>query len=385
MSRAAAALAVLLGWGVLSLWIDERWPWAIVQIGIFALASWRMLSRRRMGLTPAAVPLAAAALWPLAQLAFATTIYRQATVSAALDWAAFALIFVLARDWLAAPAARRCFLGAAATFGLAVATVAILGNYLCPGMIGCMVRTAYANDVMGPFVNRNQYCAWVELLLPASLWLAAMGRLRGLFAAAAAVLAASVVASGSRAGMVLAAAEIVAVVLALAFRDRAMRRTLAVRALQFAALATVAIALVGWQEAAARWRHSGPEAVRQDALRASLEMVKAKPLMGSGLGTWSRVYPRYASIDQGVFVNQAHNDWAQWAAEGGLPFFLCIFFFAALLCKPAIQSIYGIGMVAVLLHALVDYPMQQRPALAACFFCLAGAAAAWRGGEDCRP
>ncbi len=78
-------------------------------------------------------------------------------------------------------------------------------------------------------------------------------------------------------------------------------------------------------------------------------------------------------------MNQAHNDWIQWAAEGGLPFASALLIFALLLCKPAVRSIDGVGTVAFLLHALVDYPMQQRPALGAWFFALAGAALAWNG------
>jgi hypothetical protein len=38
--------------------------------------------------------------------------------------------------------------------------------------------------------------------------------------------------------------------------------------------------------------------------------------------------------------------------------------------------------VAFLLHALVDYPMQQRPVLAAWFFVMAGAATVWPGGRS---
>jgi O-antigen ligase len=48
-----------------------------------------------------------------------------------------------------------------------------------------------------------------------------------------------------------------------------------------------------------------------DAVRASLAMIHDRPWIGSGLGTWTRMYPRYAGLDKGVTVNQAHNDWAQ--------------------------------------------------------------------------
>jgi hypothetical protein len=49
-------------------------------------------------------------------------------------------------------------------------------------------------------------------------------------------------------------------------------------------------------------------------------MIHDRLWAGLGLGTWSAAYPAYASYDDGTFVNQAHNDWLQWGAEGGLPF-----------------------------------------------------------------
>ena len=382
----AVWLALLLAWGVLSLWIEGRWAWASFEVGVYAIAAWRVISGRPPALRWASLSLAAAALWPLLQLALGTTLYRGATWSAALDWGTFFLVFILAKDLFVGRAARLWFLEAACVFGMSVAITATLGDRIFPGKAFGLFETGFRAGVMGPFVNRNQYCAWIELLLPASLYLAAAKpRLRALFGTAAAVMAGSVVASASRAGTALIGAEIVVVILALAVRQRGSRRSLAGGAAQFVVLAVIAVFLAGWQDIWSRWQNSGPEDLRSDARRASLQMVQARPWAGSGLGTWSRVYPRYATVDRGLFMNQAHNDWLQWAAEGGMPFFLLVFFFVVLSWKPAFQSMYGIGTVMFLLHALIDYPMQQRPALAAWFFCMAGVAAVWRHGRDLEP
>jgi len=48
---------------------------------------------------------------------------------------------------------------------------------------------------------------------------------------------------------------------------------------------------------------------------------------------------------------------------------------AAWSVKPALRSLWGVGILSVWLHALLDYPMQQRPALAAFFFAWLGALA----------
>jgi hypothetical protein len=114
-------------------------------------------------------------------------------------------------------------------------------------------------------------------------------------------------------------------------------------ALRFGAADVRAVAVAGWQELGHRVVTTGPEILLADALRTSIEMARDHLLSGTGLGTWSRSYPRYAGLDLGLAMNQAHNDWAQWAAEGGLPFLACLLVFAALSWKPAIRSIYGVG------------------------------------------
>jgi O-antigen ligase len=67
-------------------------------------------------------------------------------------------------------------------------------------------------------------------------------------------------------------------------------------------------------------------------------------------------------LDPGTFANQAHSDWLQWTAEGGIPFGIAL---ATLFCwcvAPAFRSVWGLGVIAVFLHAAVDYPF-SRPAM----------------------
>jgi O-antigen ligase len=131
-------------------------------------------------------------------------------------------------------------------------------------------------------------------------------------------------------------------------------------------------AVAGWDVIWKRLQEPNPYAVRKDFLLSSLEMVRNRPLTGFGLGTWSEVYPGFARFDDGLFANQAHNDWAQWAAEGGIPFFLLMVAVVAGAVPRAVRSLWGLGLLAVFIHCLVDYPMQQRPVLAAFFFALLG-------------
>jgi O-antigen ligase len=71
------------------------------------------------------------------------------------------------------------------------------------------------------------------------------------------------------------------------------------------------------------------------------------------------VYPAYAHFDVGASVDHAHNDWLEWAAEGGIPHALAWAVLAVSVAKPAVRSIWGIGVMAVFLHAFVDYPFAR--------------------------
>ena len=369
MKRESVILIVLLWFAILTLWVDGGWAWSVFQIGIFCLAAFRFVFRSHYPRSAALIPLACAAAWPWMQLALGTAVSPAETTSAAWNWLTFLLVCALmyhaGLEWSDA----RRMLKVLAISGMLLAVASAIQMVSSPGRIFWVFPSGYTDGVLGPFVNRNQYAAWVELLLPIALYSAgSRDRYRSLYLFAAAVLYGSVVAGASRAGFLLTTAEAVTTLVLLAMRRRLPRKTL----VQFAALAAAAVLAVGWQGLQARFQDPASEALRLDAFRASIHMVHDHPWTGNGLGSWPQVYPRYASFDAGVFLNQAHDDWAQWAAEGGLPFFLLLLWFAKLSWKPAFRSIYGVGVVAFLLHAVVDYPMQQRPGLAAWFFAVAG-------------
>jgi O-antigen ligase len=241
------------------------------------------------------------------------------------------------------------------------------------GIVFWLFHAGSDRRTLGPFVYYNQYAAFIEAVLPLALVRAVLDqRRRMLYSVIGALLLASVVAGGSRAGTILCLAEVFVIPL-VALAQGIVSRRAAGRVL-LATLCTLAVlgAVAGWDVIWKRLQEPNPYAVRKDFLLSSLEMVRDRPLTGWGLGTWSEVYPGFARFDDGLFANQAHNDWAQWAAEGGIPFFLLMVGVVAGAVRPAFRSLWGLGLLAVFIHCLVDYPMQQRPALAAFFFALLG-------------
>jgi len=371
-----AAVAALLFYGMVTLWVPARWALSSWQVGIFVLAlAWAVIfALRPFPLTwhPALVLVVLPAVWGLVQLAAGRTVYRWATANSVLEWAADAVLFFLAFQFSAEDNLRRRFLEAVLYFGFALCVVSTVQMFTSGGKIFWVFPSGYTDFVLGPFVYHNQYSAFIEIILPIALF-RAISRPRHAFRywLLVSVMVASVVAGASRAGSVLVIAEI-AVVMLLALGQGLDRRTVAWGAAQFAALALLFTAVVGWDFLWQRFQQADPYAFRREMLLSSIEMIGEKPAAGFGLGTWNTVYPAHALFDDGTFANQAHNDWAQWAVEGGLPLAVVMLLFAAMLLRPAARSLWGVGLISVLVHCLVDYPMQQRPPLAGFFFAMAG-------------
>jgi O-antigen ligase len=381
MTRAMAALAVVLSYAVLTMWIGQRWAWSLAQSAVFvSIAGWAAGQLRHPSPVRGSLwlaPLSAAPVWGLLQLATHRTVYRWGTWEAVLNWGTWLALFFLALQLFQRSAARHWFMRFALYFGFGLSVISTVQMFTSGGKIFWLFPSGYTDYVLGPFVYRNQYAAFVEMILPIALWQALRDR-RLAFAscAIAAAMLASVVASASRAGSVLVCVEVAAVLLLAWRRGLAPARALALGFAAFAAIAVLFAAIAGWQTLRQRLWDPDPLAGRREFLVSSLAMLHDRPAMGFGLGNWARAYPQYALFDDGNYVNQAHNDWLQWAVEGGVPFFLILLSLVVMAVPAALHSVWGVGLLSVWVHCLVEYPLQQRPAIGAWFFVLLGVLAA---------
>jgi O-antigen ligase len=369
-------LAIILIFGILTLWVPARWALSTFQVALFTSAMWSIIrwvrSRGAIGWHLVAVLLIAAVLWGLFQIVSHQTVYAWKTWDAVLNWTTNLVAFSLALQIRSS--ARERFLRVMPIFGFVLsilATFTVLTS--APGIAFWRFDLGTDHPVLGPFVYRNQYAAFVEVILPLAIVRAILDRERWLvYTVIAATLFASVVAGGSRAGTILCLAEILITPTVAYGRKMISAATLGKVLAGSIAAVVVLTAVVGWEATWNRLQEQNPYSLRAELVRSSVQMVRERPLTGFGLGTWSDAYPAYARFDDGRFVNQAHNDWIQWAAEGGLPFLAIMLAIAISSVRPALRSLWGIGLLAVFLHCLLDYPMQQRPALAAFFFAMLG-------------
>ncbi len=379
-----ALLAALFFFAILTLWVSAWWPVAVFEVGIYALAAAALLRARRslFPFTFPLVPLTFAPAWGVFQWLTGRTVYSFDTRSAIAHWTAFLAVFLCAFLLFRDAPVRRWFRAAMLWFGFLLSILATLQTFTSSGKVFWLFPSGYTDYVMGPFLSRNHYAAFIELVLPIALY-EAFHRQRSslLYCAMAGAMYASVIASASRAGMLLATAEIAAVIALVLIRGGVSGHGMGKTLLGIFASFVLFTALVGWGNLWSRFQAPDPLQIRRQLVLSTLHMIAAHPWFGVGLGAWATAYPRYALTDVGLFANQAHNDWLQWTAEGGLPFglMLAALFFWCL--RPAISSVWGLGVIAVFLHALVDYPF-SRPALGSCPILILAMLAAWQCGRS---
>jgi hypothetical protein len=360
-------LAAVLFFGILTLWVPGYWAVAVFEVGTFGLAVGAMLRWFR---TPPRfayplAPLLFAVFWGLLQWWTGRTVSAFETRIALVRWTMLLAVFIAGLTLFQDMRAHRWFRSAMLWFGFLVAVWATLQAFTGKGKVFWIFQGEYTAHAMGPILYRNHYAAFIEVVLPLALY-GSMSRKREslLYSCMAAVMYASVIAAASRAGVVLTSAEIVAVAAVLWLQGRTSGRAIASSVVRVALLLAVFTVVVGWGRVWERLQTPDPFATRREFAISSMHMIAARPWFGFGLGTWPVVYPQYAIIDPGAFANRAHDDWLEWTADGGLPLGIAMATLFLWSLRPAFSSVWGLGVVAVFVHATADYPF-SRPALAA--------------------
>lgn len=374
-------LPLLLAYCTASVFITSAWAIQSFQLGVFALVAVYLLtdvySHRalpRLG-TPASL-IYLTPLWGIFQIVAHSTSSTFDTRLATLRWGALAGVLFLSQVCGRMRAARRILLSLFLCFATAMAVLCLTQLFTSEGKVLWLIPTGYP-DVYATFPSYNSYAQFIELALPVALWRALREGWRSWwYGLSGALLYASVIGAASRAGATLCTAELLAVLLIglLTLRDPktgvTTRSTTAVL-IMVPMLAAVFTLAVGWERVWQRFQQNDPYLIRREFIVAAVDMARQRPLTGFGLGTFPSVYQGYAIKDFPFYANHAHCDWAEFAADGGVPFLLlvavpCLFVIPATLRNP-----WGLGVLAVVLHACVDFPF-PRPAVSGWLFAMLG-------------
>jgi O-antigen ligase len=260
--------------------------------------------------------------------------------------------------------------------GFSVGLLGIIQHFTSEGTIYWIRQLPQGGDVFGPYVNRNHFAGFVELVAPVGLALLVFrGVRRDLFPMAGLLTilpVGALILSGSRGGIVCFGFEVA--VLALLARTRKGPQGATMIAVAFVALASLAlIAWLGAGKAIERFSKTRIGDVtlsrRASMFRGAERIFFDHPLKGVGLGTIVTVFPGYDTGYDGLVVDHVHNDYIEALAETGLLGGLCGMAFLWLLFRGAWRSFTAdqghfsralhAGAIAavcgILLHSFVDF------------------------------
>lgn len=369
----ATALMACVAAGILTGWADPVSGHLLHATALLLAACW--LSAAALGLTPVhlswlpsllLVPAAMAGI----QLIMAHTASTFETLNSIAAWIARAGAFYVASSSFRSERRQHLFVEAAVWFGAAMAMLALLQWYTDNNKIFWSISTGHTSEVAATFLNRDHYSVLMEMLLPFAIVRTITGSRPILYACCAGLMFSSVVACASRAGTAIITLE---TLILLAVVSRAGPRRYGRVAVLVVSL-LVFVILGGWQTVWERFLLKDPFSYRREMLLSTVDMIRLNPWLGHGMGTWPLVYPQFAIFDPpGIYMNHAHNDWAEWAAEGGVALSAVLAAFCAGIAWSARRVPWAWGLSAACLHAVVDFPF-QKPALALTFFAIAGIA-----------
>lgn len=361
---------LLIG-ATLTVFVRDSWPLysfcAAILLMLAVLAGKRQLDR--VSLLPLLIP-----AFGLLQLALSSTADAASTRVAALRWFALAGVSMIAEARLADQTRRDRFLDQFVGFAGLTALLCLLQLNTSQGKALWYFDTGFSDVVYGFFPSRNNYGQFVELALAVALWRALTDRRRRLwFGLASAVLYASAIASTSRGAAFLATVELLVIPGVVLWRTRQQQfRDSGLLYTGIIGLALAIAAASGWDTTLKRFSEPDAYQGRREFTRSAFRMAMERPLIGHGLGTFSLVYPKYATIDVPETVRFAHDDWAEFAADGGFLFAAFVFALFVTAVPRMLRHPWSLGVIFVMVHAAFDYPF-PRVAVAGWMFALLGA------------
>jgi O-antigen ligase len=381
MKTVRIGLCVLFAFSVLAHGVVEVWSESVLEIGASVLlVTWAILAYRDSELTvqwsPLNLPFLGLIGIGVLQLALHWSANPFFTRIELLRFAAYFIVFFLCAQVFRERADLVKLAWFLVLLGFSVGLLAIIQHFTSENTIYWIRHLEQSGDIFGPYVNRNHFAGFVELVVPVGLALLVFrGVRRDLFLITGLmtiVPIGALILSGSRGGIVCFAFEVG--VLALLARTRKGLEGATLIAVAFVGLASLAfIAWLGAGKAIERFSNTRIGDVtlsrRASMFHGAEHIFFDHPVKGVGLGTIITVFPGYDRGYDGLVVDHVHNDYIEALAETGILGGLCGIAFLCLLFRGAQRSFVAeqghfslalhAGAIAavcgILLHSFVDF------------------------------
>jgi len=274
-------------------------------------------------------------------------------------------------------------------FGFLLAIFGLTQSFTSPTKV-YWIRELNQSTAFGPFINRHHFAGYMELTIALPLGLLFAGAVakekRLIYLFVAGLMGVALVMTSSRGGIVSLVAEILFLSLVTSiWKKHSERRRLKSGRLKRIAgrfgMATalliglfLGVVLLGGDFSINRFIDSvntdDPTTGRAHFWAVTLQIIKAHPYLGTGLGAFGVTYTQYDSRNGLYRLEQAHNDYLQVLSDGGIIGAVLALSFVVLLFYKAISRANsrddfrrGValaalsGCFAVLVHSFFDFTL----------------------------
>ena len=387
---------VLVAFAVLSFGAVEPWGYATLEIGVAVLfVLWGILAVRRRQVEIHGnwlyLPLLGLGLLGIVQYAFGFSVYPYLTELDLLKGGAYVLLCFLMAESFGSTGEAKQFIWFLIILGFAVSLFAIIQHFTFNGKIYWTVPLRAGGSPFGPYVNRDDFAGFVELVAPLGLALLFFRAVRReqftLVLLFTLVPIGAAILSASRGGISGLFFELLLLVFLARARQIGKKQFAGVAAL--ALIAGTFIVWLGVTTAIHRFEQLTPTEIsrnlRVPMYRDTWRIFARHPWVGTGLGTLIAVFPKYSGFYiPDTIVDHAHNDYLELLADSGVIGGLCGLSFIVLLFWRGFENlrsaqtrmsraIFAGSLAAcsgLLLHSLVDFNLHI-PANALIFLLLA--------------
>jgi O-antigen ligase len=274
-------------------------------------------------------------------------------------------------------------------FGFCLALFGLTQSFTSPTKV-YWIRELNQSTAFGPFINRHHFAGYMELTIALPLGLLFAGAVdkekRLIYLFVAGLMGVALVMTTSRGGIISLVAEIMFLVIVTAIwrKQSDRRRTRSARLKRIAGRIGMATALLvglflgvmllGGEFSINRFIDSvntdDPTTGRAHFWSVTLDIIKAHPYVGTGLGAFGVIYTRYDTRNGLFRLEQAHNDYLQVLSDAGIvgtvlaiSFVVLLFYKAIVRARSRDDFRRGValaslsGCFGVLVHSFFDFTL----------------------------
>ncbi len=326
------------------------------------------------------------------------TVYRKETFFEFLRLASYGLFYVLTIQLLSSGELLKRTVSICCWLAIGIAVLAILQKYSSPDKIFWFRAVAVNSAPIGPWVNRSQYCGYIEMMAPLTLALALFyrpspnpeeslrrrivsffspsgGNLFMVLGFGVLIMVCSAFISLSRGGIIALAFSLL-----LFFTLPAWKSTRYSSMFFIGAVGTAILSITwfGWDPIFLRFEQivNSSGEISLDRFRIwedVVPLIKDFLLTGSGFGTFIAVFAQYRTFPGREIYDHAHNDYLELLSDGGIIGFALAAWFVIAVIRAGARMIgrrrdryarlVGLGalcgIVAMLIHSISDFNMHN--------------------------